>query len=315
MGDDKDKRRGGRSPGLIGTAFRTGAKAISTASTALKSDPVRRLRGGIKTMAGGLVGVGRFVRSNSLRGLLAGQVVVTEGELNRWFSRVDPPDTVAHMALRCRPSRLVLVLGVERRLLGVPLGKNTVDLPFEIEHVDISAHHGEIVLRLDRVAAPEARGLLPSIVKRLLSRAAADLLDEKSPLDLLDVGTDVVRREGNRLVIDVTAYPPFAILMNRELRLLGGHSLFPFRALGVQGARVEEGRLLVHFRLDPELIPVRRVQADLDAFDAENAQVPVQIVPRGGDEDDWDDDDWDDDEDEDESEYDDEHGAGDDRDE
>jgi hypothetical protein len=291
MGDDNSRRRD-RPPSLLGAAFKTGAKAFTTASTALKSEPVRKLRGGLKSVAGGLVGVSRFMRSNSLRGLLSGEIVFTENELNHWFARVEPPDGVTEMSLRCRPSRLVLVMSVERRLFGVALGKSTVDLPFEVTSVDISAEGGEIVLRLDRVAIPEARGLVRPIIKRLLSRAAADLLEEKSPLEMLDVASEVVRREGDRLVIDVGAYPPFVVLMNRELRVLGGiggHSLFPFRAVRVTGAHVEEGRLVVQTRLDPELIAARHVTAEIDALDAsDDDHLRVAIVgPReesGGDE-------------------------------
>ena len=171
---------------LLGTAARTGAKAWSSASSALKSQPVKKLRGGLKSVAVGIAGVTRFVRANSIRGLLRGQLIVSERSLNSWFSRVEPPDGVSGMSLRCRPSRLVLAMSFERKLFGLPLGKQQVELPFEVEHISIDRTGGTIELRLDRAALPELRGFIKPIVVRLLSRAAADLLDDHGPLEHLE---------------------------------------------------------------------------------------------------------------------------------
>lgn len=121
------------------------------------------------------------------------------------------------------------------------------------------------------------------ILRRLLSRAAADLLDEPRPLEALDEASEVIVRDGDLLRIDVGAYPPFVELMNRELRLLGGHGLFPFRAIVVHGVRIEEGRLVILTRIDPDQLGPRRVAEGIEALEpAEGEQgVEVQIVPTG----------------------------------
>lgn len=278
MADRSGDSPDGKPRSLLGTAVKTSVKAWSTASSALRSQPVKRLGAGLKTMAGGLAGATRFVRANSLRGLLRGRLIISERSLNQWFARVEPPEGVSAMSLRCRPSRLVLAMSFERKLFGVPLGKTQVELPFALEHISIDHSGGTIELRLDRPALPELRGILRPIIVRLLSRAAADLLDDHGPLDRFDTDGDVVRREDDLLIIDVGRYPPFVELMNRELHVIGGRSVFPFRAVIIHDAFIEEGRLTLLTRIDREQIAAKKREIIEELGDLDEDGEPVEIA-------------------------------------
>ena len=58
MTDRKGDKPEGKPKSLLGTAFRTGVKAWSSASSALKSQPAKRIRGGLKNVAVGIAGKG-----------------------------------------------------------------------------------------------------------------------------------------------------------------------------------------------------------------------------------------------------------------
>jgi hypothetical protein len=131
---------------------------------------------------------------------------------------------------------------------------------------------GQIALRQDTEATKTARGFLRPILLRLMYRAAADLLDSSDALSGLETG-DAIHREGDILTVDVARYPPFAELMARELRLPGGVTLLPFRALAVDDVTVKEGELVIHTRLDRDLVSVRK------GHDwADDEPVEIQIV-------------------------------------
>lgn len=263
MVDDTDKEPGRGSRSLMTAAVKSGLKAVTTARGVLRSEGVTRLRGGVKNVVGSLAGVTRFVRTNTLRGLLGGEIILKEHDLNRWLSRVEPPESVSKMRIRCLPSRLVLSFEFERRLLGVRIARTKVDLPFEIENVDLSAEGGEVVLRLDEDARTPARGFLQPIFLRLMSRAAADLMDD-DPLDELDDFSDLIERDGDLFILHLGDYPPFAALLNKELRLPAGKRLLPFRALHFHDATVEEGQMVVHVAVDREGLRLESDPALLD---------------------------------------------------
>ncbi len=246
MADDESKLT---TRDLVTAAVRSGAEAVSVAKGVWRSDGAKKIRGGVKNAVAGLAGVSRFVRSNTIRGLLTGEITLSEGQLNRWFSTVEPPESVLAMSLKCRPSRIVLVMEFERRLLGLRVGRDRVSLPFEIMDVEIDSNGGHIELVLDKDATSQVRGFLKPIIMRLLSRAASDLLDG-DPLDDLDEYADVVRRDGDRFFVDIGNFPPYLELMGRELRLPGGRSLFPFRALVIERAIVAEGKMIIKTHYD-----------------------------------------------------------------
>lgn len=249
---------------VVNAAVKGGVKAVSGARDAWRSEGAKRLRGGVKSVMDQLAGVSRFVKGNTLKGLLTGEIVLSEGQINGWFAKVEPPESVVSMSLRCRPSRLVLVMEYERRLLGVRVARPKVELPFEILDASIDAEGGTIELLLDEDATPTVRGFLKPLILRLLSRAAADLLDGRNPADGLGISTDFIRRDGSVFVIDIGRYPPFRELMDRELRLPGGKKLYPFRALAVEKVTVEEGQLIVRTSYHKERIGSERARAALE---------------------------------------------------
>ena len=249
MSDESEKDPGITTVGLVTAAVKGGLKAVSSAREVWKSTGAQKIRGSVKTVVGGLAGVSRFVRTNTLRGLLGGEIILKESDLNRWLRRVEPPEAVSNLALRCRPSRLVLSLQFERRVLGVRIIKTSVDLPFEIESISLDAEGGSVVLRLDEESRTPARGFLRPIILRLLSRAAADLMDD-DPLEELDDYSDLIDRDGDFFTVHIEDYPPFVELMNRQLRLPGGRSLVPFKAFAIYDAQVEEGQLVIRVRYD-----------------------------------------------------------------
>ncbi len=267
---DEDNSKPQRS--LLRAAFKGSVKAVSTARK-----PVRKIRGGLKTMIRGVSGVSRFVRSNSLKGLIAGELVISQTDLQKWFSGVEPPQDVSNMSLTCRPSRLVLALRYERRLFGIRVAKTRVDLPFDILRVDFGYDGGVIRFRLDREGVKEPRGVLQHVFIRLLSSAASDLLDERSQLTTINRFSDIIQRDGDIFTIDVGQYPPFLEVMNREVRLIGGHSLFPFRAIRVVGVQVEEGQLVVQTKLERDFFQRSAKFDELEDFDGED-DVEIEIV-------------------------------------
>ena len=276
MPDEIPKDPGVSTRGIVTAAVKGGLKAVTGARDVWRSKGARRIRGGVKSVVGGLAGVTRFVRTNTIRGLLNGEIVLRERELNRWLSRVPPPEAVHHMSIRCRPSRLVLSFEFERKLLGVRIAKTKVDLPFELRSLELSSAGGQAVLELDEEAFTPARGFLRPIMLRLLSRAAADLLDG-DPLDELDDYSDLIDREGNLFTVHIGEYPPFVELMHRELRLPGGTRLLPLHALRITDATVEEGQLIIHVRYDRERILPFRDLLDLESDDDEET-IEVTIL-------------------------------------
>lgn len=273
--DDKGQGQNFSAIDLVTSAIKGGAKVVTGARDAWRSPGAKRIRQGLREVVGGLRGVTRFVRSNTIRGLLLGELIITEKELNSWFSRVEKPDGVSRMTLRCRPSRLVLSMVYERRLLGLRVASADIDLPFEIVEVHIDRGHAEVRLRLDHRATSSQRGILQQLVLRLLSRAASDLLDRRSQLDTIDDFSDIIDRDGDLIVIDLSDFPPFRELMNRELRLIGGRRVFPFRAVRINHVHVEEGRLVIRTRLEPEAIAL----VDQDEL-PEDGHVPIQIIEK-----------------------------------
>lgn len=273
MSDETEKDPGLTTRGLVTAAVKSGLKAVSGARVVWKSTGARKIRGSVKTVVGGLAGVSRFVRTNTLRGLLDGEIILKEGDLNRWLKRVDPPEQVSNLALRCCPSRLVLSLQFERKVLGVRIIKTSVDLPFEIESISLDAEGGSVVLRLDEESRTPARGFLRPIILRLLSRAAADLMDD-DPLDELDDYSDLIDRDGDLFTVHIGDYPPFVELMNRQLRLPGGRSLVPFKALAIYDAQVEEGQLVIRVRYDTDRI-TEESHAELEFEDDDTVEVTI----------------------------------------
>jgi hypothetical protein len=275
MSEQDDNNGGSLSSDLASAAIRTGARAVKGARDVLKSDSAKRIRGGVKSVMGGIAGVTRFVQANTLAGLIAGELVLSERALNRWFSRVEPPQEITRMRLLCRPSRLVLQLHYERKLLGVALPIAKMDLPFEILDVNIDRTGGLIRMRLDEDGGSGVRGFLRPIILRLLSKAASDLLDGPIDLDRIDEMSDLIDREGDVFSISVGEFPPFVELMNREVRLLGGAKLFPFRALTVSKVRVEDGRLIVRVRLEPEALADQKPFGSIES----DGEIEVEIGP------------------------------------
>ena len=276
MPDETPKDPGLSTRGIVTAAMKSGMKAVTGARGVWSSKGARRLRGGVRTVVGGLAGVTRFVRTNTIRGLLSGEIIIRERDLNRWVARVTPPDAVSHMSLRCRPSRLVLSLEFERKLLGVRIAKTKVDLPFDLRSLNLSAEGGEAILELDEDALTPARGFLQPIMVRLLSRAAADLLDG-DPLDEIDDFSDLIDRDGNIFTVHLGDYPPLVDLMHRELRLPGGTRLLPLHALQIHDATVEEGQLIIHVRYDRDRILPFRDFLDLEPEDEEET-IEVTIL-------------------------------------
>ena len=276
MSDDNNNKF--KSLEIVSAAVKGGVRAVSGARGALKSKRVLQIRGGVRSVVGGIRGVSRFVKANTIRGLLSGEVLITEPDLNRWFSRVEPPEAVTSMSLKCRPSRIVLSLEFERRVLGFKVAKTAVDLPFEIVEVEINGRGGHIELHLDAEARTGARGYLQPILVRLLYRAAADLMEGRAPLDPVDRFSDFIRREGNTFLIDVGAFPPFLELRDRQLRLPGVSRLLPLRALAIHRVTVEEGQLVVHVRIERERFSSpEQAEVELDLVDEsgpEQASLP-----------------------------------------
>ncbi|MBN1946560.1 MAG: hypothetical protein JW797_12875 [Bradymonadales bacterium] len=239
---------------LLATGTRRGEQALDLLRTfwSWTTDP--DIRSVLSGLIQGFSGATQLISSNTVRGLLMGEVVLSERVLNRWFGRLVPPEGVGGMELRCRPSRLVLVLRFDRRFLGFTLGQETIQLPFEVMEARADHQGGILTLRLDRDGCAPPRGLLQPLVARVLVTEASSVWESDDPLAVLDLGTGWLHRSGDRLSIQLERHPLFLDLMNREIPLGSGRSLLPFRLFSVHRIQVQERRLTLHMGFHTERI-------------------------------------------------------------
>jgi hypothetical protein len=192
-----------KSKSLIGVAVKQGFRAAT------------KIGGAVRTAVKGITQVSRFVRNNSLRGLFQGEIVLSEATLNRFMRDIKPPKGVASITLRCHPSRLVLVLALERKVLGVPLVRDHIEIPFEILEAHIENGGGLVRGRLDSEARPDSKGIIRPLVMRFLYRAAAELVDADALLARIGHNGDIIWRDGDVVSLDLDK-PGFAQLMVKD---------------------------------------------------------------------------------------------------